>query len=71
MAHLQRNVFLGGLFVAVIGGLLYVTFRPEPVSVDLHTVARGDFEISVDVDGQTRVAELFEVLWTLKRLVNK
>ena len=29
--------------------------------MDLHTVARGEFEITVDVDGTTRVADLYEI----------
>ena len=61
MAHVKRNLVLAGLGVAVFGGLLFVTYRPEPVPVDLHVVARADFEITVDVDGQTRVADLYEV----------
>ena len=61
MAHVKRNLVLAGLGVAVFGGLLFVTYRPEPVPVDLHIVASADFEITVDVDGQTRVADLYEV----------
>lgn len=61
MAQTQRNIVLSALGAAVVGGLLYVTFRPEPVPVDLHTVARDDFAMTVDVDGETRVAELYEI----------
>lgn len=61
MAQTRRNILLAGLGVVVVGGLLFVTFRPEPVPVDLYTVARGEFEITIDVDGETRVAELFEI----------
>ncbi len=61
MAQFRRNVLLAGFGAAVVGGLIFVTLRPEPVPVDLHTVERGDFVITVDVDGETRVAELYEV----------
>ncbi len=61
MAQVRRNILLGGIAALVVGGLIYVTVRPEPIPVDLHTVSRGDFAITVDVDGETRVAELYEV----------
>ncbi len=61
MAHTSRNIVLGLIGAAVVGGLIYVTVRPEPVPVDLHQVARQDFQITVDVDGVTRVADVFEV----------
>jgi len=61
MAHTSRNIFLGLIGAGIVGGLLFVTFRPEPVPVDLYTVETGRFEITVDVDGTTRVVEVFEV----------
>jgi HlyD family secretion protein len=61
MAQLHRNLVLSTIGVAVAGSLAFVTLRPEPVPVDLHTVSRADFEITVDVDGRTRVADLYEV----------
>lgn len=61
MAHTRRNIILGLLGAGVAGGLLFVTFRPEPIPVDLHTVAQGTLTITVDVDGETRVKDVFEV----------
>lgn len=61
MPHARRNILLGVIGAGVVGGLLFLTFRPEPIPVDLHTVEAGRFEITVDVDGTTRVAEIFEV----------
>ncbi|MDU8943743.1 efflux RND transporter periplasmic adaptor subunit [Ovoidimarina sediminis] len=61
MAQNHRNIILAGLGAVVVAGLLYTTLRPEPIPVDLHTVALQEFEITVDVDGETRVAELYEV----------
>jgi HlyD family secretion protein len=61
MAQTQRNIVLAGLGAAIVGGLIFVTLRPEPIPVDLHTVEQGDFVVTVDVDGETRVAELYEV----------
>lgn len=61
MAHSTRNVVLGLLGAGVVGGLLFVSFRPEPIPVDLHTVAKGTLTVTVDVDGETRVRDVFEV----------
>ena len=61
MAHTQRNIVLAALGAVVIGGLVFVTVRPEPIPVDLHDVERADFAVTVDVDGETRVSELYEV----------
>lgn len=61
MAHTSRNIVLGLIGAGIAGGLLFITFRPEPVPVDLHVVETGHFEVTVDVDGTTRVVEVFEV----------
>ena len=61
MAHTRRNIVFGALAAAIAGGLIYVTIRPEPVAVDLHEVTRGPFVVTVDVDGVTRVMDMFEV----------
>jgi HlyD family secretion protein len=50
-----------GLGSAIIAGLAYISFREEPVSVDLATVTRGAMEITVNADGETRIRDLFEV----------
>ena len=46
---------------AVAGALGWVSFRPDPVPVDLHVMARGPLEITVDADGKTRIREVYEV----------
>ncbi|MEX0369961.1 MAG: efflux RND transporter periplasmic adaptor subunit [Tateyamaria sp.] len=61
MAFSSRNIILGLIGTGIAAGLLFVTFRPEPVPVDLHVVERGNFEITVNVDGTSRVVEVFEV----------
>lgn len=61
MAHTQRNIILGALGLAIMGGLGYVAVRPEPVLVDLHTIERSHFERTIDVDGQTQVREVFDI----------
>lgn len=61
MAHTVRNIALGTLATAIVAGLVFVTVRPEPVPVDLHTVARGVLQVTVNADGETRVKEEYEV----------
>lgn len=61
MAHTRRNIVLGLLGAAIVGGLVYVSFRTEPIAVDTYAVTRGPLIATVDVDGVTRVADLFEI----------
>ena len=61
MAQTRRNILLSLIGITVAGGLLYVSFRPEPVPVDLHIIESGTLTITVDVDGTTRVKDLYEV----------
>ncbi|MFL4471128.1 efflux RND transporter periplasmic adaptor subunit [Tateyamaria armeniaca] len=61
MAYSTRTLTLIGLGAALIAGLSYVSFRVDPVPVDLAAVTRGPLEITVNADGQTQVRDLFEV----------
>ncbi len=47
--------------LAILGALIWVSFRPVPVPVDLHTVASGPMIVTVDADGETRIREVYEV----------
>lgn len=47
-------------FVGLAGALVWL-FRPQPVPVDLATVARGPLQVSVSDDGETRVRDMFVV----------
>lgn len=61
MALKTRTILLGALGVATAGALAFVAFRTEPVPVDLSPVTEGHMQITIDVDGKTRIAELYEV----------
>ncbi|WP_050929746.1 efflux RND transporter periplasmic adaptor subunit [Aestuariivita boseongensis] len=61
MAFSTRTLTLTGLGVALVAGLAYVSFRTDPVPVDLATVTRGPLEVTINADGQTKVRDLFEV----------
>lgn len=54
------------IFLIVIGGLAagalgVVALRTDPVPVDLAPVARGPMQVTVNADGKTRIAEIYEV----------
>ena len=56
-----RTIGLSAVGALVVGALLFVTFRTEPVQVDLHEVASGPMQVTVNADGRTRIRDVFEV----------
>lgn len=61
MAHTRRTIALSGLGAAILVGLGYVSFRNDPVPVDLASVSRGKLEVTITADGETSVRDLYEV----------
>lgn len=61
MSWKPRTIGLVGVGAAVMLGLAYVSFREDPVPVDLHYVTRGPIQVTINADGVTRVREIFEV----------
>ena len=59
-ASWRRLWFWLPAFIALAGVLAWL-FRPQPVAVDLATVARGPLQVSVSDDGETRVRDMFVV----------
>jgi len=56
-----RNIVLSTLLAAVISALLYVTFRTDPIPVDLHPVTREHLQITINADGKTNIRDVYEV----------
>ena len=56
-----RNLILGLVGAGLLGGLLVVGFRTEPIAVDLAPVTSGPMQITVNADGKTRIREVYEV----------
>ncbi|MDH3264713.1 MAG: HlyD family efflux transporter periplasmic adaptor subunit [Paracoccaceae bacterium] len=56
-----RNMIIGLLGAGLVGGLMVVSFRTEPIAVDLATVSRGPMQITVNADGKTQIREVYEV----------
>lgn len=56
-----RTVVLTLLGLIIAGGLLFVTFRTEPVPVDLTEVTAGPMRVTINADGKTQIREIYEV----------
>ncbi|MAM61482.1 HlyD family efflux transporter periplasmic adaptor subunit [Maritimibacter sp. UBA3975] len=56
-----RNIVIGAVAVAAIGGAVWVSMQPEVVPVDIADVASGPMEVTVNADGTTRVRDVYEV----------
>jgi len=56
-----RTVILTALGALAAGMLGVVAFRTEPVPVDIAPVQRAPMQVTVDVEGETRIAEIYEV----------
>lgn len=61
MSWKPRTIGLVGGGAAVMLALAYMSFRDDPVPVDLHYVARGPMQVTINADGVTRVRDIFEV----------
>jgi HlyD family secretion protein len=56
-----RNIVIGAVAVAAIGGAVWVSMQPEVVPVDMAEVTSGPMEVTVNADGTTRVRDVYEV----------
>ena len=60
VASLVRRILTIALIVAA-AGVVYLAYRPKPVLVDLAKADRGDVEVLIEEDGQTRVKDRYLV----------
>ncbi len=56
-----RTAGLGIVGAAIVAALIYVSFRTDPVPVDLHVVDRGPLQVTIDADGKTQIRDIYEV----------
>ncbi len=56
-----RTILAIAVGAAIVGGLTYFGFRTDPVPVDLYRVAAGPMRVTIDVDGRTRIRDLYEI----------
>jgi HlyD family secretion protein len=55
---LRRLIFWGALAAMLVASLVFA-FRPQPVAVDLTTIARGGLEITAGDEGETRIHDIY------------
>ncbi|MDA0989716.1 MAG: HlyD family efflux transporter periplasmic adaptor subunit [Verrucomicrobia bacterium] len=61
MALKPRTIALIGFGAVALAGLVFVTFRTEPIAVDLQPVISGPMQITINADGKTRIREVYDV----------
>jgi len=61
LTYSTRTIVLAGLGGALVAGLMFVSFREDPVPVDLAKVSRGPLEVTVNADGKTQIREIYDV----------
>lgn len=66
-----RTVFLTGLGLLTVGFLGVVAFRTEPVPVDAEIARVAPMRVTVDVEGKTRIAEVYEVAAPIRGVVRR
>ncbi len=57
----SRTVLAVATGAAIVGGLAYFGFRTDPVPVDTYRVVAGPMRVTIDVDGRTRIRDLYEI----------
>ncbi len=57
----SRNIGLGIVGALIFGALLFVTFRTDPVPVDLIEATRGPMQVTINADGQTQIRDIYDV----------
>lgn len=56
-----RNIVIGAVALAAIGGAVWVSVQPEVVPVDMVAVASGPMEVTVNADGRTEIRDVYDV----------
>jgi len=61
MSVKPRTYGIIAIGAVIVLGLSYVTFRPEPVLVDMHRVDSGPMTVTINADAVTRITDIYEV----------
>lgn len=56
-----RNIVIGAVALAAIGGAVWVSIQPDVVPVDMVEVSSGPMEVTINADGKTRVRDVYDV----------
>lgn len=66
-----KTVLVSLIGFAGLAGLLWVSFSPDPVPVDDSPVILAPMQVTIDVDGRTRVREVYEIAAPLTGLARR
>lgn len=61
MSLKTRTILAALTGTALLGGLLYYSFRTDPVPVDLYQIVSGPMRVTIDVDGRTHVRNIYDI----------
>ncbi len=61
MPRIPRPILLISLGALIVAALVWTAIRPVPVPAELVEVGRGPMQVTLDVDGVTRIREVWEV----------
>lgn len=61
MTSRTRKTLLALIVAAIVGALVFVSYKPHPIPVDLAQATRGPMLVTINADGKTRVRDLYEV----------
>jgi HlyD family secretion protein len=71
MSVKPRTILLMLTGAALLGGLLYYSFRTDPVPVDLYQIKSGPMRVTIDVDGRTRVRDVYDIAAPISGLARR
>ncbi|MDJ0683777.1 MAG: HlyD family efflux transporter periplasmic adaptor subunit [Alphaproteobacteria bacterium] len=71
MSALTRRLIFWAVPLGVLGLVLTLLFRPQPVLVDVAMVERGPLVSSVTEDGETRIKDVFTLSAPMRGLVRR
>lgn len=61
MLRRRRLIVILAVGILLVAGLVWAAIRPVPVPADLVEVTQGPMEVTLDVDGKTRIREIWDV----------
>ena len=66
MNVIARRIIIWGGLIALLGGGIAYTLRPQPVPVDLATVQHAPLQVAVTEEGETRVRNVYTLYAPLR-----
>jgi HlyD family secretion protein len=61
MHRTTRLLIVAAIGIAIVATLAWLALRPVPVTAEVAKVSRGPMSVTIDVDGVTRIRDIWEV----------